>query len=560
MGRRLRVIFIFFCIWFIVIGFRLWYMQVLNKTRFTEMSRVNRTRIVRLPSPRGRIYDRNGRLIADNKAAAQLVVRIDDIGDTEGLADEISRLTRLSPEYILKKIKENIFKPFIPAVLASDLSDETLVTVSESRWRLPGLAVQIAPVRDYLLGEAFAHLIGYVGEAGKGDLEKGYSWGDIVGCTGIEMGLDRELRGTDGYKEVQVDYRGDVDRILRILEPQIGASVHLTIDSALQEELYNAMNPRRGAGIAMNPKTGEVLALVSSPGFNPNLLVSPVKEDTVIRLFTDKSRPMLNRAISGQYPPGSVFKIITALAALEKGVITKKTLFYCDGEFKLGDTRFRCWEKKGHGWVDLSNALKKSCNEYFYQAGLKAGAGNIIDMAERFGLNRLTGIGTGSEKTGLLPASGNWYTGDTVNLSIGQGRILVTPIQIASLISAIANGGILHKPRLIMGEEPEDVQIDIDKEYIDIVKEGLFRVVNEPDGTGHRAYVSGLDVAGKTGTVELKEKGRIRNICWFGGFAPFNDPEIAVAVVLEEGESGGATAGPIAQKIFRKWRENDSPE
>jgi penicillin-binding protein 2 len=269
---------------------------------------------------------------------------------------------------------------------------------------------------------------------------------------------------------------------------------------------------------------------------------------------------MLNRAISGLYPPGSIFKIIVALAALEKGVITKKTLFYCDGEFQLGNTKFRCWEKNGHGWVDLSNALKKSCNEYFYQLGLKTGPRAILDMAGRFGLGQATGIKISWEKDGLLPTvESRWFSGDTVNLSIGHGKILVTPIQIACLISAVANGGTLYRPRLILSEESEGVQIDIDKEYIDLVKGGLLRVVNEADGTGHRAYISGLDVAGKTGTVELKRStrpkawvGRKRNICWFAGFSPYADPQIAVVIVTEEGESGGTTAAPIAQKVIKR--------
>lgn len=526
-------------------------MQVLCKTRFLEMSRANRTRLVRLPSARGMIYDRNGRLIADNKAATQLVVIVDEIGDKEVLAGDISYLSSLSPEYILKKIKENMFKPFIPAVLASDMNDEALVKVGESRWRLPGVAIQAVPIRDYLLGEIYSHLIGYVGEANKDDLNIGYSWGDTVGRIGIEKVWDRQLRGTDGYKEVQVDYRGDVDKILRTVEPHIGESIHLTIDSALQEELYNAMKNKRGAGIVMDPNTGEILALVSTPGFNPNLLVSPVKEDVVARLFMDRTRPMVNRTINGLYPPGSIFKIIVALAALEKGVITKKTLFYCNGEFQLGNTRFKCWEKNGHGWVDLSNALKKSCNEYFYQTGLKAGVNDIVDMAKRFGLGQYTDIEIPGEKEGLLPKENEskWYTGDTVNLSIGHGKILVTPIQIACLISAIANGGILYKPILIMDEKPVGTQVDIDKEYMDLIKGDLYRVVNEPDGTGHRAYIDGLDVAGKTGTVELKEKGRVRNICWFAGYSS----QIAVVILVEEGESGGTTAAPVAQRVFKKY-------
>lgn len=532
------------------------------RDRYTQMSFRNRTRIVRLPGPRGRLYDRNGRLLVDNKAGIQLVAIANQINDVQSFAEEVSNLTRLSSEYIIKKVKENIFKPFIPSVLAMDLNIETLVNVAEARYRIPGLNIQVVPIRDYICGEAFSHIVGYVGEVGRSELDMGYSWGDIVGRSGIEKVLDKRLRGEDGWKEVQVDYKGNVDSILKVVGPRIGDSIYLTIDSVLQEELYNSLKKYKGAGVVMDANSGEILALVSSPGFDPNLLVSPVREDVVKKLFMDNDRPMVNRAVMGLYPPGSIFKIIVALSALEKGIITQKSLFYCDGEFQLGDTKFRCWEKKGHGWVDLSNALKKSCNEYFYQVGLKTGAGSIIDMAGRFGLGRTTGIDLPGEKSGLLPDIGsNWASGDTVNLSIGHGKILVTPIQIACLISSIANGGVLYRPILVLGEKSEGRKIDIHREYIDMIKDGLRRAVNDPDGTGHMAYVSGLDIIGKTGTVELKEGRKKRNICWFAGAQINTDEEtqinadskrqIAVAIVVEEGESGGATCAPIAQRIFK---------
>lgn len=553
-------------------------MQVLRQTRYTEMSSRNRTRLVRIPSARGRIYDREGRLLVDNKAATQLAVVVDEVENKEDLAGELSNLTKMSPSYILKKIKEYMFKPFLPAVLASDMSAETLTGVAEARWHLPGVSIQVVPIRDYLMGEDCSHLIGYVGAVGERELGSGYTCGDIVGRIGIERQFDKVLRGENGCKEIQVDHRGNIDAVLNIVEPKIGKSIFLTIDLLLQEELYDAMKERNGAGIVMDTDTGEILALVSSPGFDPNLLVSPVKEETIANLFRDKRRPMVDRAISGLYPPGSVFKVIVALAALEKGVINKKNLFFCDGEFQLGDTVFKCWEKKGHGWVDLTNALKKSCNEYFYQVGLKTGSDAIVNMAGRFGFGKITGIEAPGEKPGLIPLNKtNWSLGDTVNLSIGQGKILTTPIQIACFISAVANGGTLYKPKLLLEEETIGTATDVEKEYLDTIKDGLHRVVNEPDGTGHMAHTPGVDISAKTGTVALKEKNKKRDICWFAGFGTTEDTEkndlqtandgqlaantpagrrtIAVSIVIEQGESGGVTAGPIAQRIFKKWKE-----
>jgi len=562
MDLRIRLIFTLFSVWFIIISGKLWLMQVLHKTVYTEMSVRNRTREVDIPSARGRIYDREGRVLVDNKAATQLVAVIDEIENRKEFASEVSSITNLSVEYILKKIKENLYKPFVPAVLASDLNEETLMKVAESRWRVPGLAIQIAPVRDYLFGETFAHIIGYVGEVGKGELnDGGYNWGDIVGRTGLEKQYDKELRGEKGYKEVQVDYKGNVDTILNVVEPKIGNSLYLTIDMDLQNALLNALKGHNGAGVVMNPNTGEVLALTGSPSYDPNLLKSPVKPEVANKLFTDKNRPMVNRAVNGVYPPGSIFKIIVALAALESGIINKDSLFCCDGKFDLGGTEFKCSEKKGHGWVDLSTAIKKSCNLYFYQIGVKVGPEKISDMARRFGLGESTGIKLPGEKKGLIPIkiinSKKWYPGDTVSLSIGQGKILVTAMQMAVLASAIANGGTIYRPYLLMGDETNLGAVVVDKKYIDIVKEGLYRVVNEPEGTGVKAAVEGLRVAGKTGTVELVEGGKKRDICWFVGYAPADNPQITAAVVIEDGASGGVSAAPVVQEVFKAWKDKN---
>jgi penicillin-binding protein 2 len=539
-------------------------MQVLQQSKYTNLSIKNRTRFVRLQSGRGKIYDRNGILLVDNKPATQLVVTVGEIEDREELAKDLSLITRLSVDYIVKKIKEYMYKPFIPAVLASDMNAETLINVAEQRWRLPGASIQVVPVRDYILKDTAAHAIGYVGEVGEKDIVSGYIPGDTIGRTGLERKLDSKLRGEPGYKEIQVDYRGNIDDVLEIVKPRNGDSFFLTIDSVLQTELFNAMEGHRGAGVVIDPDSGEILAIVSSPSFNPNSFVSPVKEDVVKNLFIDKDRPMLDRSLGGLYPPGSIFKIIVALAALEKGLVFEKNTFMCDGEFQLGDAKFRCWEKKGHGRVDLVDALKKSCNEYFYQVGLKAGRSAISEMAKKFGFGCVTGIEVPGERGGFIPddeyissldKNKKWSSGDTVNLSIGHGKILITPIQAACFISAIANGGILYKPKIIFGEDPEGKEIDLDKKYIDLVKKGLYRVVNEPDGTGHTVFVEGLDICGKTGTVELIEKGRKRDICWFAGFASICDSKIAVVIVTEEGVSGGVTAGPVARKIFSKWKD-----
>lgn len=567
MNKRIKIIFSLFCVWLVLAGLRLWFLQVVNHERYIELAQRNRIRIVRIPASRGRIFDRNGIVLVDNKVATQLVIVAKDILDKEQLVKELASITSFQPEYIIEKIKENIFRPFIPAVLADNMDSEMLVRVSEAKPALPGIAVQVRPIRNYLFGEAMSHLIGYVGEVTQEELKMGYRWDDIIGRTGIEKTYDIELQGEVGYKKMQVDHRGNIDRILNAIEPRRGSDIFLTIDSRLQTLLYELFGKRSGAGVVVDPETGEILAIMSAPGFPPNKFISPVKVDVVSQIFRDKHRPMINRAVQGLYAPGSVFKIVVALAALEEGVITRKKLFYCDGEFKLGNASFGCWGK--HGWVDLSKALKKSCNEYFYQVGLKCGHAPIVDVARRFGLGKRTGIALPEEKKGLLPdtltglqeptLTGlqkpddiDWYPGDTVNLSIGHGHILVTPIQIACMVSAIANGGTYYRPKLVMNEENDSIEVKIDSDYLDLVKKALLQVVSEPDGTGHRAYVEGLEIAGKTGTVELK-KGE--TFTWFTGFAPFCDPQVVVVIVTEGGESGGVTAAPIAREVFKEWKE-----
>ncbi len=566
MEKRIKVIFGLFSIWFILIAITLWQMQVVNYDRFRELAKRNRIRIVRIPACRGRIFDRDGILLADNKAARQLVVTASEIDDSQLLAEKLALLTKLTPAYILEKIKDNIFRPFVPAVLAQDMNEQLLVSVAEAQVELPGINIKIRPVRDYLRGEVDAHLLGYVGEIGQHHLEKGYHWDDIIGKTGIEEARDEELQGKLGFRKLQVDHRGNIDRVLGIIAPVPGSDLYLTIDTDLQNALYQALAGRAGAGVAMDPRNGRVLALVSTPSFEPNSFVSPAKEEVIRQIFSDSERPLLNRAIAGLYPPGSVFKIIVDLAALEEGVVGSKNIFFCDKEFQLGNTLFHCWAK--HGWQDLGNALKRSCNEYFYQVGLKVGPLPIVAMARRFGLGKKTGIGISGEKEGLLPSQTalerKWYPGDTVNLSIGHGSILVTPIQVACLIAAIANNGIYYQPQLILkwvddnGKEheqevPAGISLPVDREQLDLVKQGLFRVVEEAGGTAYSTRIEDLPAAGKTGTVELQKGRGKQNICWYAGFAPYEEPEIALAVVVEKGESGGQTAGPVARAVFREY-------
>jgi penicillin-binding protein 2 len=415
-------------------------------------------------------------------------------------------------------------------------------------------------------------LIGYVGELDREELRKlrfyGYRPIDVIGRGGIERNLNSYLKGENGGYQIETDSRGRQLNVLGYKKPTKGKDVYLTIDVDLQNYIYGLIKDKEAAVCLWDPKTGKVLSMVSAPSFDPNVFIAPDEKKSKIigELFSSELYPMVNRNIQASYPAGSIFKIVTALAALETAVIDKDQVFSCSGSFNLGGRAFRCWQKEGHGRMDFIQAMGQSCNVYFYQTGLRLGVDNLSDYAERFGFGRKTGVNLPYETEGLVPGkrwkqktkNEKWYDGETVIFSIGQGYFLATPLQILRMTSVIANGGYLISPQII--EKIADIQVGQDKgeelgfnkENIELVRKGLEAAVSDY-GTGSKAQVGSLKIAGKTATAQVE--GRSAH-AWFTCFFPAESPEYALVVFIENGGSGGYVAAPLGQKIISYIKEN----
>jgi penicillin-binding protein 2 len=435
-----------------------------------------------------------------------------------------------------------------------------------------------------------AQLIGFTGEVSPEDMERDatekLSPGDIIGKFGIEKFLDDHLRGKNGAEQVEVNVAGKAVRSLGRIPAELGDNVVLTIDSTLQEAAWTAIGDRAGAVVALDPRNGAVLALVSSPSFDPNLFNGGISFNDWENLSNDLRHPMENRSISGQYPPGSTYKPVIAAAALEEGLITPETTFFCNGAFEMGDRKFRCWQAKGHGNVNLHRAIVESCDVYFYNLGKLLGVDRIAYYARAFGLGAPSGIDLTQEKGGLIPTKQwklsrfrqSWQMGETISLAIGQGYNLVTPIQLANVYATLANGGTLYRPRLVKQLESSDGHVvkvfqpeklgvlPVRPENIEIINRALWGAVNEKGGTGYILKRQEQDVAGKTGTAQViglpqdekaRKKKRVsadfRDHALFVCFAPYGNPEIVVAVILENAGHGGSAAAPVARKIIETY-------
>jgi penicillin-binding protein 2 len=422
--------------------------------------------------------------------------------------------------------------------------------------------------REYPYGDLGSHLIGYLGKPGPTQLEDP-GFRDVppdmfVGQWGIEKLFDQSLRGIPGKRVIEVNALGRQLRMLQEIPPSKGNDITISIDLNLQQEAEKAFGDRAGALVAMKPDTGELLGMISKPSFDPNLFTRGMSHEQWMAITADRKNPMLNRALQSQYPPGSTFKIVTALAGLETGAINPDMKVDCRGGIRLGNRHFGCWRREGHGVVSLHRAIVESCDVYFYEVGRRLGIDRIYDYATRLGLGKKTGIELGEERQGLIPNTAwkketrklPWFPGETLNAAIGQGYVAVTPIQLAFLTGAVANNGTLYHPGLIKNQEPLVAgKLTANTENLEIIKKGLFGVVNEHSGTGWAAKSSLTTVCGKTGTAQVvgyrkgmsAQSERFRDHAWFVAFAPDENPEIALAVLVEHGGHGGAAAAPIAK-------------
>ncbi|MFH0762418.1 MAG: penicillin-binding protein 2 [Candidatus Omnitrophota bacterium] len=553
---RIKSVTISVVLLFIILTLALFNLQVIKGRRFKELSDKNCIRLLPQSGARGKILDRNGIAIAANKLSYDLMLLPQEPVLLDETITGAAGLLGSEPGAIRKAFRKNYIANSVPVLIAKNIGIKKAMAMEEFKFEAPGVIVQAKPARYYPYGKLACHVLGYLNEIDRWRLRKladyGYKTKDIVGFGGIEEVYDYYLRQEEGGVSFEVDHRGRFIRLLGFKPPRNGKDIRLTLDINLQKVVEDKLAERHGCVIIMDPYSGEIIAMASSPGFYPAFFVDKTEGLEASGLFNNPDAPFVNRAISGLYPAGSVFKAVAACAGIETGKIDASTAFFCEGSLLVGGKEFACWAR--HGLQDLRAAIAHSCNVFFYKTGLLCGAQVLHNYALKFGMGRPTSVELPYEAGGFLPSPlwrrinkfRNWYDGDTLNLSIGQGELLVTPLQITRMMAAFANNGWLVSPYLVKEIGGRDIsryrrktkKINIRKSTIDYISNGLRDVVADEQGTAH--LLSGLTVslAGKTGTAQVA--GR-QSHAWFAGFFPYEKPKYAFCVFLENGGSGLAS-------------------
>jgi len=586
---RARLLYVILILALLGLTTRLAFLQIIQGERYTFLSENNRVRIKRIPGTRGMVLDRQGQLLIDSRPSFDLLFVPEDSEEPEKTLRLLARYLGRDDQELLTVLEENKKRPaFEELVLGRDVDWSTVVAVEAHQLDLPGVTLRTRPRRSYVQGPVSAHVLGYMGEIGLRQLkvlkDQGYVVGDEIGQYGLERRWEEILRGQSGGQQVEVDALGRRVRVLHEVPDVPGYTVHLTLDRELQETAFEALNGKEGTIVALDVNSGAILAMVSTPAFDPNVFARGIKAEEWRDLVKDRLRPLNNRATQGQYPPGSTFKIIMTIAGLEEGVLQPEARIFDPGYYYFGNRAFRDWKKEGHGSVDLHKAIVQSCDVYFYQLGPRIGVDRIAKWARAFGLGEKSGVALDDERSGTVPDSDwkrkkyrqPWYPGETVSISIGQGYLTVTPLQLANMMAAVANGGTLYRPRIVSKVEsvdgatvreygPEKIRtIELKPTTLERIHEALADVVKEAGGTGGAARSTLVEIAGKTGTAQVVEmKGGYvkteqlayfnRDHAWFVSYAPVQNPQIAVVVLVEHGGHGGDAAAPLAKKVIEKY-------
>ncbi|MCB1034448.1 MAG: penicillin-binding protein 2 [Acidobacteria bacterium] len=560
----------------VLLGF--WRVQIASGEHFRGLAENNRLRRQPVESLRGLILDREGRVLVENVASYNLLLhreRSRNLPESLGFAAEVLGRHREELEDALARGRSP--RGFGGLLLAENLSLAEVARFGVAGFEHPEFEIQVHHLRLYRHGPQTAHALGYLAEVTEKELaRKGsdYQAGDQIGRLGVEQTFDSLLRGKDGEQVVVVDSRGRLVEEFHEVPPEEGERLELTLDLELQQEASELLREKVGSVVALDPRTGEILALVSSPSYDPNIFSRRLQEDEWRRLLEAPHDPLQNRAIQNTYSPGSLFKIVMAIGGLSEGAIAPQERIWCGGSARHYNRRFRCWKRGGHGWVNLREALKSSCDVYFYEVGQRLGIERIARYARLLGLGSKTRIDLAGESPGLVPdlewaakeRGTSWYPGETISVAIGQGPLLATPLQMAKLMAMVANSGKEIVPHLDRGADlvaaPEP---DLHPEVLARVSEALWAVVNETKGTGGQARLDGLDIAGKTGTVQVVAQNTWvdsktlppdqRDHAWFASFAPSQAPELVVVVFVEHGGKGSEAAAPIARALYEKYFE-----
>jgi penicillin-binding protein 2 len=575
---------------FALIFLRLIYLQVIMGDEYRRLSVNNSIRLQSIEPPRGVICDRNGKVLVDNRPSFDVNIILKDARPFEKTLNKLAEHLDVPPQELISKVsKSNGISSYKPVLLKQDIGRNALATVEGHKYDLPGIAVNVKLRRHYLNLQSAAHLIGYLSEINSGELDSGdypgRRRGDLIGKFGAEKAYENFLRGTRGGRQVEVNANGQVVRVLKTVDAKPGQNVFLTIDDELQVKAESRLQGVAGAAVAMDPASGRILALVSSPSFDQNIFVDGMSHDQWDTLISNPFRPMENKAIQGEYPPGSTYKIITAIAGLEEAVIDGSFEVFCPGHYRYGNRVYRCWKKGGHGNVGIIKAITESCDVFFYQVGERLGVDRLAWYAKACGLGSPTGINLDKEARGLVPTASwkrrrtgiPWQKGETLSVAIGQGFNLATPLQMVGLTAAIANGGTRFKPMILEtiesseGEilykgEPHVIgKVPLSQSTLEYIRQGLWEVVNSDHGTARGSRLDDMEICGKTGTSQvisrkkddtMAEEDRpahIRPHAWFVAYAPSHAPRIAVAVLVEHGEHGSSAAAPVAREIIKTY-------
>lgn len=582
--RSLIMALIKFLLLMVIIA-RLYYLQVYQADRYKTLADENRISTRLLVPLRGIIFDRNGVTIASNQQNFQALIVAEQAPNVQETLDAFKKIMPLSEaeeERIKKDLKRN--RSFVPIKIRDNLSWEEVSRIQLNAPDLPGIVIDEGLTRYYPFGAGMAHILGYVSSVSDKDVKDDPLLevpGFKIGKSGIEKYLEKALRGESGNLKLEVNAYGRIMKEIERVDGIPGKDVQLTIDSRLQQKAFELFGEESGAAVLLDVHTGEILAFVSAPSFDPNMMTQGLSTEDWNALLHNERNPLTDKAISGQYSPGSTFKMIVALAALEAGVIKPETRTYCAGKMFLGNHAFHCWKKEGHGHLNVVEALQHSCDIFFYETAQKLGIEKIADMARRFGLGSKINIGLENEKAGLIPDKEwklrrfgePWQQGESLISGIGQGYILTTPLQLATMTARLVNGGYEIKPTFLKvsdGEKSKIKKIDVSPANLELIKEGMYAVVNKPGGTAWRSQFDyhGQRMGGKTGTTQvrritMKERRegikkeselpwRLRNHALFVGYAPHDNPKYAVAVLVEHGGGGSSVAAPLAGKILRE--------
>jgi len=576
---------------------RLFYLQVIEGEELRRLSENNCIRLQSIDAPRGLIFDRTGRMLVDNRPSFDLSINLNGDKPMGPTLEKVSQYISIPKKELKAKVtRSKRTSPHKPVFLKKDIGRDALAAIEVHRFDLPGVIVNIRPVRHYINKQSASHLIGYLSEINSDELTcgkfPGCKRGDFIGKFGVEKAYEQFLRGQRGGQQVEVNAVGQVVRVLETVKARPGHNIYLTIDHVLQEKAESLLETKTGAVVAMDPGSGHILALVSSPSFDQNTFVSGMSPEKWNALKSNPFRPMRNKVVQGKYPPASTYKILTAIAGLEENVIDENTTFFCPGHYKFGNRVYLCWKKGGHGNVDVTKALAESCDVFFYQVGQKLGVDRLARYAKACGFGSPTGISLDHEAAGLIPTAKwkkhrtgiPWQGGETLSVAIGQGYNLVTPLQMLIFTSALATKGLRYKPlivkkietaegKIVKTSEPQFVdRLPASKRTLGIITKGLWQVVNDRRGTAWSSRVEGIDISGKTGTAQIVRRksndttrdedadlpDRFKAHAWFISYAPSDDPKIAVSVIVEHGEHGSSTAAPIARELIMTYLSTDA--